>query len=74
MGLEDLGRELFPRWTSHQSLAGKVKQERIVVVELIENCTVFLCDEPLSEEGGREKGERENRKSERIICDTRSLL
>ena len=52
--------ELLSLWSSDEPLAGKVEEEGVVVVELIQNHTRLLGDEALSgggREGGREEGE-----------------
>ena len=47
VGLENLRGEFLPRGTCDQSLAGKVKEERVIVVELVEDCALVWSDEPL---------------------------
>ena len=49
--------ELLSLWSSNEPLAGKVEEEGVVVVELIQNHTRLLGDEALSG-GGREEGEK----------------
>ena len=49
--------ELLSLWSSDEPLAGKVKEEGVVVVELIQNHTRLLGDEALSG-GGREGGRK----------------
>ena len=55
MFLEDTGREGLLVGAFEQALAGKVKEERVVVVELIQSRTFCCCDQTLSDEKVKER-------------------
>ena len=56
MLLENAGWERLFLCASQEALASKVKQQWIVVVELIKHCAFFLCHQSIPER--REKGKQ----------------
>ena len=53
MELEDRGWEGFGVESPEETLAGKVKEERVVMVEFVESSALLCCDQPLPSDGGR---------------------
>lgn len=53
MELEDRGWEGLRVGSPEQTFAGKVKEERVVVIELVESTALLRCDqaEPIGREG-----------------------
>ena len=47
MLLEYAGWERFPLWAAQEAFASKVKQQRVVVVELVKHGAFFLRHQPI---------------------------